>query len=48
MKKTILALAVPALLAAGAAQASVTLFEEDGTKVEVSGAAEVQYRKKRC
>ncbi|MGF1705956.1 porin [Enterovibrio baiacu] len=44
MKKTILALAVPALLAAGAANASISLYEEDGTKVELKGAVEVQYR----
>ncbi|MBV7299579.1 porin [Enterovibrio paralichthyis] len=45
MKKTILAMAVPALLAAGSASASITLYDADGTSVELSGAAEVQYRR---
>ncbi|NGN98091.1 porin [Grimontia sp. S25] len=45
MKKTILAMAVPALLAAGAAQASVNLYDADGVTVDLSGAAEIQYYK---
>ncbi|MEI8608483.1 porin [Enterovibrio norvegicus] len=45
MKKTILALAVPALLAAGAANASITLSDSDGVTVKLSGAAEVQFYK---
>ncbi|MEZ8131244.1 porin [Enterovibrio norvegicus] len=45
MKKTILALAVPALLAAGAANASVNLYDADGVSVNVAGAAEIQYYK---
>ncbi|MEZ8143935.1 porin [Enterovibrio norvegicus FF-162] len=45
MKKTILAMAVPALLAAGAAQASVNLYDGDGVSVDLSGAAEIQYYK---
>lgn len=45
MKKTILAMAVPALLAAGAAQASVNLYDADGVTVDLSGAAEIQYFK---
>ncbi|OEE68024.1 porin [Enterovibrio norvegicus FF-33] len=45
MKKTILAMAVPALLAAGAAQASVNLYDADGVSVDLSGAAEIQYYK---
>ncbi|MGF1864707.1 porin [Enterovibrio norvegicus] len=45
MKKTILALAVPALLAAGAANASVNLYDADGVVVDLSGAAEIQYYK---
>jgi predicted porin len=44
MKKTILAMAVPALLAAGAANATVSLYDADGTSVEIKGAVEVQYR----
>ncbi|WP_407330898.1 porin [Enterovibrio sp. 27052020O] len=43
MKKTILAMAVPALLAAGAAQASVNLYDADGVVVNIAGAAEIQY-----
>ncbi|OOF32374.1 porin [Salinivibrio proteolyticus] len=43
MKKTILAMAVPALLAAGSASASINLYDADGVKVDLSGAAEVQY-----
>ncbi|OOE70942.1 porin [Salinivibrio kushneri] len=43
MKKTILAMAVPALLAAGSASASINLYDAEGVKVDVSGAAEVQY-----
>ncbi|MCC4797916.1 hypothetical protein BCT30_04395 [Enterovibrio norvegicus] len=45
MKKTILALAVPALLAAGAANASISLYDADGTSVDLKGAVEVQYYK---
>ncbi|MEZ8149068.1 porin [Enterovibrio norvegicus] len=41
MKKTILALAVPALLAAGAANAA-TVYDQDGVSVTIGGAAEVQ------
>ncbi|PSW07510.1 porin [Photobacterium lipolyticum] len=43
MKKTLLALAVPALLAAGSATAGVNLYDADGVKTDLSGAAEVQY-----
>ncbi|MDX1303208.1 porin [Photobacterium sp.] len=43
MKKTLLALAVPALLAAGSASAGVTLYDQDGVFVDLSAAAEVQY-----
>ncbi|OAN18533.1 hypothetical protein A3K86_06495 [Photobacterium jeanii] len=43
MKKTLLALTVPALLVAGSASASVSLYDQDGTQVTMSGAAEVQY-----
>lgn len=43
MKKTILAMAVPALLAAGSASASINLYDAEGVKVDASGAAEVQY-----
>ncbi|WP_439437138.1 porin [Salinivibrio costicola] len=43
MKKTILAMAVPALLAAGSASASINLYDAEGVKVDVSGATEVQY-----
>jgi Outer membrane protein (porin) len=43
MKKTILAMAVPALLAAGSASASINLYDAEGVKVDLSGAAEVQY-----
>lgn len=46
MKKTILAMAVPALLAAGSASASINLYDAEGVKVDVSGAAEVQYIQK--
>ncbi|MDD1782401.1 porin [Enterovibrio sp. ZSDZ35] len=45
MKKTVLAMAVPALLTAGAAQASVNLYDADGVVVDLSGAAEIQYFK---
>ncbi|RXJ74717.1 porin [Veronia nyctiphanis] len=45
MKKTILAMAVPALMAAGAANASVSLYDQDGVSVTASGAMEVQYKK---
>lgn len=46
MKKTILALAVPvAILAAGTAHAGVSLYNQDGVSVDVSGAAEIQYIK---
>ncbi|CZF77431.1 porin [Grimontia marina] len=41
MKKTILAMAVPALLAAGAVNAA-TIYDQDGVTVAVGGAAEVQ------
>ncbi|MGF1759404.1 porin [Photobacterium sagamiensis] len=43
MKKTLLALAVPALLVAGSATAGVNLYDADGVKTDLSGAAEVQY-----
>lgn len=43
MKKTILAMAVPALLAAGSASASINLYDAEGVKVDLSGATEVQY-----
>lgn len=43
MRKTILAMAVPALLVAGAANASVNLYNADGVVVDLSGAAEIQY-----
>ncbi|OOE46104.1 porin [Salinivibrio kushneri] len=43
MKKTILAMAVPALLAAGSASASINLYDANGVKVDASGATEVQY-----
>lgn len=46
MKKTILAMAVPALLAAGSASASINLYDAEGVKVDASGAAEVQYIQK--
>ncbi|WP_087021784.1 porin [Thaumasiovibrio subtropicus] len=45
MKKTILALAVPALLAAGSATAGINLYDDKGVTVDLSGAAEVQYYK---
>ncbi|MDD1792995.1 porin [Enterovibrio sp. ZSDZ42] len=45
MKKTILAMAVPALLVAGAANASVNLYDADGVVVDMSGAAEIQFYK---
>ncbi|PML80885.1 porin [Enterovibrio norvegicus] len=41
MKKTILALAVPALMAAGAVNAA-TVYDQDGVTVSIGGAAEVQ------
>ncbi len=44
MKKTLLALTVPALLVAGSASAGISLYDQDGTQVTMSGAAEVQYR----
>ncbi|MFC1507664.1 porin [Pseudomonadota bacterium] len=43
MKKTLLALAVPALLAAGSATAGINLYDQDGVKTDLTGAAEVQY-----
>ena len=44
MKKTILAMAVPAtMLAAGTANANVNLYNADGVSVDVSAAAEIQY-----
>ncbi|OOE48088.1 hypothetical protein BZG06_00495 [Salinivibrio kushneri] len=43
MKKTILAMAVPALLAAGSASASINLYDANGVKVDASGATEVQF-----
>ncbi|MGR5077754.1 porin [Photobacterium swingsii] len=46
MKKTLLALTVPALLVAGSASAGISLYDQDGTQVTMSGAAEVQYRLK--
>jgi len=42
MKKTLLALAV--LTAAGSAHASVNLYDSGGVTLDVSGAAEIQYR----
>lgn len=42
MKKTLIALAVPALLAASAANAA-TVYEKDGQKFEVTGRAEANY-----
>ncbi|MFD2180136.1 porin [Veronia pacifica] len=45
MKKTILAMAVPALMVAGAANAGVDLYDADGVNVSASGAMEVQYNK---
>nr|WP_086937517.1 porin [Thaumasiovibrio occultus] len=45
MKKTTLALALPALMAAGAASASINLYDNKGLTVDVSGAAEVQVYK---
>ncbi len=46
MKKTILALAAPvAILAAGTAHAGVSLYNQGGVSVDVSGAAEIQYIK---
>ncbi|WP_305417322.1 porin [Photobacterium leiognathi] len=41
MKKTLLALAV---VAAGSANAGINLYDANGVKVDLSGAAEVQYR----
>ncbi|CAH0533910.1 Porin-like protein H [Vibrio stylophorae] len=46
MKKTILALAIPAALVATAANAGVTVYENDATAVQLSGAVEVQYYQK--
>ncbi|MGL5336836.1 MAG: porin, partial [Enterovibrio sp.] len=45
MKKTILALAVPALLVAGTANASINLYSSDTSTVDMSGVAEIQYFK---
>lgn len=46
MKKTILAIAIPAVVfGAGAANASVSLYNTDGVSVDLSGAAEIQYLK---
>ncbi|MEC6897591.1 porin [Photobacterium piscicola] len=42
MKKTLLALVV--LTAAGSANAGINLYDANGVKVDLSGAAEVQYR----
>ena len=42
MKKTLIALAVPALLAASAANAA-TVYEKDGQKFEVTGRAQANY-----
>ncbi|UJF18676.1 porin [Vibrio sp. SS-MA-C1-2] len=44
MKKTLLALAVPAALMAGSAVADITLYDDSDSKVSISGAAEAQYR----
>ncbi|PSU51605.1 porin [Photobacterium frigidiphilum] len=41
MKKTLVALAI--LTAAGSANAGINLYDADGVKVDLSGAAEVQY-----
>lgn len=41
MKKTLVALAI--LTAAGSANAGINLYDADGVKVDMSGAAEVQY-----
>lgn len=43
MKKTLLALALPALLAAGSATAGINIYDADGVKTDLSGAAEVQF-----
>lgn len=43
MKKTLLALAIPAALVAGSASAA-TVYENDDTAVKVGGAVEIQYR----
>ncbi|MGL5291720.1 MAG: porin, partial [Vibrionaceae bacterium] len=45
MKKTILALAVPAALVAGTANASINLYSSESSTVDLSGAAEIQYFK---
>lgn len=45
MKKTLLALAVPALLAAGSANAAINLYNSNGVVVDLGAAAEVQYFK---
>jgi predicted porin len=42
MKKTLVALAI--LTAAGSANAGINLYDADGVKTDLSGAAEVQYR----
>lgn len=42
MKKTLVALAI--LTAAGSANAGINLYDAEGVKVDMSGAAEVQYR----
>jgi predicted porin len=43
MKKSLLAIAIPAIMASSAASASVNLYDADGVKVDASGAMEVQY-----
>ncbi|WP_100753008.1 porin [Vibrio salilacus] len=43
MKKTLLAIAVPAIMAAGSASASINLYDANGVKVDASGAMEIQY-----
>ncbi|PCS22242.1 porin [Candidatus Enterovibrio escicola] len=45
MKKTVLAMVVPALLTAGAASASVNLYEADGFSVNLGGTADIQWYK---
>ena len=44
MKKTILAMAVPALMVAGAANASVDVYDANGVNVKIGGEMEVQYK----
>ncbi|WP_150137216.1 porin [Candidatus Enterovibrio altilux] len=46
MKKTILALAVPALMTAGAANATFSLYDANGVVVNLSGKAGAQYMNK--